>query len=483
MGLSETFSKNYKIIRDYVKHHASTPINTNVDPTITDQSYNPDYIVKSIKQQQKTLTEYEIQSIIQKYQNGASSYDLAKEFGCHRRTITDALKRNGIEVSHRASTKPELVKKVIELYAEMKTPKEVGTIVGLDCATVRQLLKDNGIYIRKACMLLGICACSNQSEDLAPSSSRQETESSGELTADSILGTWTLELIMPDGEENITRQIRAESDYKMYFIEEDGSEEEFKWELGNKSNLTLFNYSTDAYFSGTYSVSENTITLSVNDYDYGVQPVDIAWQEKTYTITDEDGYVIQTSLKISPWIKQDNTELLDGAWNEISNEEFPSLSRMGISEGHLSKTYGLDVNWSEIVYAVGTLEAFNMTDGFDITSSNSHDTFFILGGARPEMMMYVAYGNQGELFYNVNNTGTAVFSKSALLGIGASMQTNHWGPVPFVIAYALEKTPNYPDGNPAPKDCVFAFGGTGGRFVSFDQKVISEDEFHLDITW
>lgn len=154
-----------------------------------------------------------------------------------------------------------------------------------------------------------------------------------------------------------------------------------------------------------------------------------------------------------------------------------------ISEGHLSKTYGLEVNWSEIVYAVGTLEAFNMTDGFDITSSNSHDTFFILGGARPEMMMYVAYGNQGELFYNVNNTGTAVFSKSSLLGIGASMETNHWGPVPFVIAYALEKTPNYPDGNPAPKDCVFAFGGTGGRFVSFDQNVISEDEFHLDITW
>ena len=150
VGLSETYSNNYTIIRDYVKNHASTPVNTDVDSAITDQSYDPDYIVKSIKQQQKTLTEYEIQSIIQKYQNGASSYDLAKEFGCHRRTITDTLKRNGIEVSHRASTKPELVKKVIELYAEMKTPKEVGAIVGLDCATVRQLLKDNGIYIRKA---------------------------------------------------------------------------------------------------------------------------------------------------------------------------------------------------------------------------------------------------------------------------------------------------------------------------------------------
>ena len=55
VGLSETFSKNYKIIRDYVKNHASTPVNTDVDPAITDQSYNPDYIVKSIKQQQKVL--------------------------------------------------------------------------------------------------------------------------------------------------------------------------------------------------------------------------------------------------------------------------------------------------------------------------------------------------------------------------------------------------------------------------------------------
>lgn len=334
------------------------------------------------------------------------------------------------------------------------------------------------------CMLFGLCACTGQQEDLDKPSNSQETENSKELTADSIVGTWTLKLVMPDGEENITCQIRAESDYKMYFIKEDGSEEEYKWELGDKSILTLHNFSTHAYFLGTYSVSDNTITLSVNDYDYGVQPVDIAWQEKTYTITDGDGYVIKTNLKISPWIKQDNTALLNGAWNEIADgASFPSLSRMGIREGYLSKTYGLYVNWSEIVYAVGTLEAFNMTDGFDVTASNTHDTFFILGGAKPQMIMYVAYGDQGELFYNVSNMGTTVFSKSSLLGIGAKMTSNHWGPVPFVIAYALEKTPKYPNGNPAPEDCVFTFGGTGGRFVSSDQKIISEDEFYLDITW
>ena len=131
MGLSETYSKNYKIIRDYVKCHVSTPVNTDVDSAIVDQSYNPDYIVKSIKQQQKVLTELETRTICERYKNGASSYELAKEFGCHRRTICDALKRNGVEVSHQAAKKPELTKRIIELYAEYKTPKEIGAIIGI----------------------------------------------------------------------------------------------------------------------------------------------------------------------------------------------------------------------------------------------------------------------------------------------------------------------------------------------------------------
>ena len=60
------------------------------------------------------------------------------------------LKRNGVEVTHLASKKPELVKIVIDLYAEMKTPKEVGAIAGINEGTVRQILKDNNIHIRKS---------------------------------------------------------------------------------------------------------------------------------------------------------------------------------------------------------------------------------------------------------------------------------------------------------------------------------------------
>lgn len=103
-----------------------------------------------IRQKQKTLSDMEVQTVCKRYQSGDSVYKLAKDFECHRSTISAVLKRNGVEVSHKASTKPELVRKVIALYSEMKTPKEVGAIVGLDCGTVRQVLKENGIYIRKS---------------------------------------------------------------------------------------------------------------------------------------------------------------------------------------------------------------------------------------------------------------------------------------------------------------------------------------------
>ncbi len=150
VGLSETYSKNYVIVAEYVKSYIATPVEPTIDPEITDLSYDPNSTVKFITQQQKHLSETEIQLICKKYQAGASVYELAEEFGCHRRTISDALKRNGVEVSHKASAKPELVKKIIELYAEYKTPKEIGKIVSLDCGTVRKVLKENGVYIRKS---------------------------------------------------------------------------------------------------------------------------------------------------------------------------------------------------------------------------------------------------------------------------------------------------------------------------------------------
>ena len=140
---------NHTTLWEYVNKVKSTPDNS-TESDDAKYPYPKEKVIRSITQRQKRLSKLEIQTICERYQNGASIYKLAADFGCHRRTISDTLKRNGIEVSHRASTKPELVKRIIELYAEYKTPKEVGTLVGVGSDTVRKVLKENGIYIRKS---------------------------------------------------------------------------------------------------------------------------------------------------------------------------------------------------------------------------------------------------------------------------------------------------------------------------------------------
>ncbi len=149
---SQLYSNTFQKVAKYKCEHpisSSTSYASSISKPRIKNNHNETEVHK-ISQKQKILSEVEIQTICKKYQSGASVYKLAEEFECHRRTISDTLKRNGIEVSHKATAKPELVKKIIELYAEYKTPKEVGEIVGVNGDTVRRVLKENGIYIRKS---------------------------------------------------------------------------------------------------------------------------------------------------------------------------------------------------------------------------------------------------------------------------------------------------------------------------------------------
>ncbi len=152
MELSQLYSNTFHKV---IKYKQSLPIDssTTVKSNISERKVKNKYgktEVRKICQKQKKLSDYEISQIIQGYERGLSIYELAEQFNCHRKTISDTLKRNGVEVSHQASKKPELVKKIIDLYAEYKTPREIGTIVGIDCNTVRKVLKENEVYIRKS---------------------------------------------------------------------------------------------------------------------------------------------------------------------------------------------------------------------------------------------------------------------------------------------------------------------------------------------
>lgn len=149
VDLTETHS-NYKIILDYVKNYKPSPDKNQIDPEITDLSYDPDSVVKTITQKQKTLSDAETRIIITKYQQGKSTYELAKEFGCHRYTISRALKDNGIEVTNQCAKKKVLAEMIMQMYSEWYKPQEIGEALGVSADTVRRILHDNNVYIRKS---------------------------------------------------------------------------------------------------------------------------------------------------------------------------------------------------------------------------------------------------------------------------------------------------------------------------------------------
>lgn len=150
VGLSETYSNNYHIVSEYVKNYSSTSVKSAIDPSVTDLSYDPNSTVKTITQQQKTLSEAETRTIIQKYQQGKSTYELAKEFGCHRYTISKALKDNGIEVTNQCAKKKVLAEMIMQMYSEWYKPQEIGEALGVSADTVLRILHQNNVYIRKS---------------------------------------------------------------------------------------------------------------------------------------------------------------------------------------------------------------------------------------------------------------------------------------------------------------------------------------------
>ena len=187
---------------------------------------------------------------------------------------------------------------------------------------------------------------------------------------------------------------------------------------------------------------------------------DIAWSVYSEWSMDGDGYSLRTDLKISPWISENDPDTLAAAWKAVGRgKEFPSEQSLGFNGNYISNNGKTWIDYDEVFYAVGTFEVVNETEGWDITSENSLNISIYLYGANRYMTMQILYGNGTKNYYSVSNGvfGTQGGGWSPITG---RMQSNHWGPVPFVLAFAVDKTPNHPDGDPSIYDCTFRFGGT-----------------------
>lgn len=108
----------------------------------------PDYEgVVAIRQRQRRLTPDELTRVAERYIAGATVYELAAEFGCHRATIAERLKLAGVTMRHQPTT-TEQVDEIVRLYESGLSMAKVAQQVGVSARTVFNYLRDRGVQSR-----------------------------------------------------------------------------------------------------------------------------------------------------------------------------------------------------------------------------------------------------------------------------------------------------------------------------------------------
>ena len=105
-------------------------------------------VVNRIRQEQKHLKGEEIDLLISEYKNGKTTYELADQFGCHRITVSNILKKYGIEVSKCYSKKKLDVDNVVAMYANMNTTQQIADKYGVGPNVILRCLRERGVAIR-----------------------------------------------------------------------------------------------------------------------------------------------------------------------------------------------------------------------------------------------------------------------------------------------------------------------------------------------
>ena len=172
--------------------------------------------------------------------------------------------------------------------------------------------------------------------------------------------------------------------------------------------------------------------------------ITIDWVEYTSTFTTDGGYVLDISVKMSPWILLSNTETINSAWMEVSNgNALPGFDDWGLRSGNGSYyfrnnfTFGSSFNatLTDMYYCMGTLTIQNKTEGWSIDSSNSQSLISLISPSdyRQDVI--------GKVFYSNGAQDSGDYAR-----VDANIKSDTWGPCTFVIMTGEEFTPNNPEG-------------------------------------
>jgi len=105
-------------------------------------------VVSRITQEQRRLNDKEIKLLISEYEKGKSTYQLAKQFSCHRSTVSSILKKHGVVVSNDTAQKKLDPDVVIALYSNMYTTQQIAEKYEVNPNAVLLCLRKHGVKRR-----------------------------------------------------------------------------------------------------------------------------------------------------------------------------------------------------------------------------------------------------------------------------------------------------------------------------------------------
>jgi uncharacterized protein (DUF433 family) len=113
----------------------------------TVNGYGETEVVK-IQQEQKHMSEEETKLLVEGYRCGKTTYQLARQFGCHRLTVSNALKRHGVNVTKCTGQRQLDAEDVIAMYGDMCTSAEIAEKYGVEPNVILRCLRKRGVRIR-----------------------------------------------------------------------------------------------------------------------------------------------------------------------------------------------------------------------------------------------------------------------------------------------------------------------------------------------
>ncbi len=99
------------------------------------------------RQLQRRLESTKIEEIAKRYQAGETVAVLAMEYGVNPKTLSQRLKRAGVQLRQHGLT-DEQKTDAERLYLTGRSLKQIAAVFGCDAETVRQMLKKRGVVMR-----------------------------------------------------------------------------------------------------------------------------------------------------------------------------------------------------------------------------------------------------------------------------------------------------------------------------------------------